>query len=142
MQDLMKNMGASDAGDAEFTSNAGSADDASSAVEADFSVNIIEGQASGDIVFCIRTGIVAEDLNVSALCQLLAQNQPLSGSPPSVIGLHPEDGDIFLWCRAAAESLELPECVEILKRLVHQADELKNGVLATSGCRDSAQRTV
>jgi hypothetical protein len=126
MQDLMKNMGASAHGDA----------------ASDFSVNIIEGQASGDIVFCIRTGIAAEDLNVGSLCQLLAQNRPLSGSPPSVIGLHPEDGEIVLWCRASAESLQLPVCVEILNRLVHQADELKNDVLATSGRRDSAQRTA
>jgi hypothetical protein len=108
----------------------------SPAATPDFKVTITEGKPSGEITFSVRLGIASGDIDAEVLRKLLALNCPLSGSPPIAVGLHPRDGDIVLWCRASLQAGgQVPLCIEILERLVHQARDLKHSILADTGNR-------
>jgi hypothetical protein len=98
-----------------------------------FEIEVIEGQ-TGHVAFCVKLGLPADSLNAGDLRRLLAHNQPQAGASSSVIGLHHQEQEFCLWCRESVEDLKLTTCVDMLNRLVHQAEEWRNSFDAPAPC--------
>lgn len=118
MQGLLKDLNAPTADDPKNKADIGNATDHV------FKLEIIEGPAC-DVVFCVRLGIDADALSAIDLRSLLAHNQPQTGATPNIVGLHPQKQDLCLWCREPIENLRLSPCIDMLKRLIHQAEEIR-----------------
>ncbi|MDB5992451.1 MAG: hypothetical protein JWQ10_3854 [Herbaspirillum sp.] len=98
-----------------------------------FQIEVIEG-AADNVAFCIKLGLAVDALSASDLRKLLAQNLPQTGASPNIVGLHPKGQEFCLWCRESIENLKPSLCIDILNRLVRQAEELRNYFDAPAAC--------
>ena len=106
-----------------------------------FQIEVIEGSA-GNVIFCVKLGLAADALSATDLQKLLAHNLPQTGASPNIVGLHPQGQEFCLWCRESIESLKPSSCIDMLKRLIHQAEELRNYFDAPAACKVERLRLI
>lgn len=94
-------------------------------------IDMAEGDAN-DVIFCTKLDVMANQLSVTKLLELLAKNGPHSGVPVLIVGLHEDAPHLCVWCREAMENLHPDHCLNIIRRLIEQASTLQQALEATT----------
>lgn len=100
-------------------------------IKASFRAEITETTCA-HVLFCIRAGITAAQLDQAAMLIVLTHNMPRQGDPSGVLGMHPDGIELCLWHREPMENLSPSFTASLLKRLVQQTAELSSQLLRCS----------
>ena len=92
---------------------------------ASYTVEITE-ENGGDVLFSVKLGIAASDLQHAAVQVALHHNMPRAGEPGGTIGLHPAGIELCLWRRESLDVLSPQRTAMLVKQLVLQTAELGN----------------
>jgi hypothetical protein len=92
-----------------------------------FEIDVTEG-VDGHFCFSANLGISAVNLTVAEVLGILKVNSPQAQSVPNILGVCPKTQNLCLWNSASMDNMQLSECVDMLNRLIYQAELLRKSL--------------